>query len=164
MKVREAHFQDGLSADHGQIARDFGISRGQCLRQDVGAIRNLIRVSADGADPAAEAGCVSTGQIDLWLAEDKVRPRDKTSRSHCKASYSLSIRLDQEVFGTHDAVCFDQGVCGFDEFAHDCDDGDLCRFSCTGSQGRILLSYPGCSASPPAPACRGHHAGVYVLR
>ena len=70
LKVREAHFQDGLSGR--QIARDFGISRDSVAKMLAYSEPPGYRRTAPIRRPKLDA---FTGQIDLWLAEDKVRPR-----------------------------------------------------------------------------------------
>ena len=70
LKVRHAHFEDGLSGR--QIARDFGISRDSVSKMlaysEPPGYRRTAPVKRPKLDPY-------TGQIDHWLAEDKVRPR-----------------------------------------------------------------------------------------
>ena len=70
LKVREAHFQDGLSGR--QIARDFGISRDSVAKMLAYSEPPGYRRTAPIRRPKLDA---FTGQIDLWLAEDRVRPR-----------------------------------------------------------------------------------------
>ena len=70
MKVRRAHFQDGMSGR--QIARDFGISRDSVAKMLAYSEPPGYRRVAPVRRPKLDA---FTGQIDQWLAEDKVRPR-----------------------------------------------------------------------------------------
>lgn len=70
LKVRHAHFEEGLSGR--QIARDFGISRDSVSKmlaysEPPGYLRTaaIKRPKLD----------LYVAQIDLWLAEDKTRPR-----------------------------------------------------------------------------------------
>lgn len=69
LKVRHAHFQDGLSGR--QIARDFGISRDSVAKMAYSEPPGYRR-TAPGRRPKLDA---FKSQIDQWLAEDKVRPR-----------------------------------------------------------------------------------------
>ena len=70
LKVRHAHFQDGLSGR--QIARDFGISRDSVAKMlaysEPPGYRRVAPIRRPKLDPF-------TAQIDQWLAEDTVRPR-----------------------------------------------------------------------------------------
>lgn len=70
LKVRRAHFQDGLSGR--QIARDFGISRDSVAKMLAYSqppwYRRMAPIRRPKLDPF-------TDQIDQWLAEDKARPR-----------------------------------------------------------------------------------------
>ena len=70
LKVRRAHFQDGLSGR--QIARDFGISRDSVSKMlmysEPPGYRRTAAIKRPKLDPYIR-------QIDEWLAEDKVRPR-----------------------------------------------------------------------------------------
>lgn len=70
LKVRRAHFQDGLSGR--KIARDFGISRDSVAK-------NLAYSEPPGYRRATPIRRPKLGafteQIDQWLAEDKARPR-----------------------------------------------------------------------------------------
>ena len=70
LKVRHAHFEEGLSGR--QIARDFGISRDRVAKMlaysEPPGYRRTARIKRPKLDPY-------TGQIDQWLAEDKARPR-----------------------------------------------------------------------------------------
>ncbi|MGR3507946.1 MAG: IS21 family transposase [Sulfitobacter sp.] len=70
LKVRQAHFQDGLSGR--QIARDFGVSRDSVAKMLAYSEPPGYRRTAPIRRPKLDA---FTGQIDQWLAEDKVRPR-----------------------------------------------------------------------------------------
>jgi len=70
LKVRQAHFQDGLSGR--QIALDFGISRDSVAKMLAYSEPPEYRRTAPIKRPKLDA---FTGQIDQWLAEDKVRPR-----------------------------------------------------------------------------------------
>ncbi len=70
LKVRQAHFQDGLSGR--QIARDFGISRDSVAKMLAYSEPPGYRRTAPIRRPKLDA---FTDQIDQWLAEDKVRPR-----------------------------------------------------------------------------------------
>ena len=70
LKVRQAHFQDGLSGR--QIARDFGISRDSVAKMlaysEPPGYRRTAPIQRPKLDPYAD-------QIDQWLAEDQRRPR-----------------------------------------------------------------------------------------
>ena len=70
LKVRQAHFQDGMSGR--QIARDFGISRDSVAKMlaysEPPGYRRVVPIRRPKLDPFI-------GQIDQWLAEDKTRPR-----------------------------------------------------------------------------------------
>ena len=70
LKVRHAHFQDGLSGR--QIARVFGISRDSVAKMlaccEPPGYRRVTPIRRPKLDPF-------TAQIDQWLAEDKARPR-----------------------------------------------------------------------------------------
>lgn len=70
LKVRHAHFEDGLSGR--QIARDFGISRDSVSKMlaysEPPGYRRTAPIKRPKLDPYS-------AQIDLWLAEDKTRPR-----------------------------------------------------------------------------------------
>ena len=70
LKVRQAHFQDGLSGR--QIARDFGISRDSVAKMlaysEPPGYRRMAPIRRPKLDPHAD-------QIDQWLAEDQGRPR-----------------------------------------------------------------------------------------
>jgi len=70
LKVRRAHFQDGLSGR--QIARDFGISRDSVAKilaySEPPGYRRTAEIKRPKLDPYID-------HIDQWLAEDKVRPR-----------------------------------------------------------------------------------------
>ena len=70
LKVRQAHFQDGLSGR--QIARDFGISRDSVAKMLAYSEPPGYRRTAPIRRPKLDA---FIGQIDRWLAEDKARPR-----------------------------------------------------------------------------------------
>lgn len=70
LKVRQAHFQDGLSGR--QIARDFGISRDSVAKMLTYSEPPGYRRTAPIRRPKLDA---FTGQINQWLAEDKARPR-----------------------------------------------------------------------------------------
>lgn len=70
LKVRHAHFEEGLSGR--QIARDFGISRDSVSKMLAYSEPPGYRRTAPIMRPKLDA---FTGQIDQWLAEDKVRPR-----------------------------------------------------------------------------------------
>ena len=70
LKVRHAHFQDGLSGR--QIARDFGISRDSVAKMLAYSEPPGYRRTAPVRRPKLDA---FTSQIDQWLSEDKVRPR-----------------------------------------------------------------------------------------
>ena len=70
LKVRQAHFQDGLSGR--KIARDFGISRDSVAKMLAYSEPPGYRRTAPIRRPKLDA---FTGQIDRWLDEDKVRPR-----------------------------------------------------------------------------------------
>lgn len=70
LKVRRAHFQDGLSGR--QIARDFGISRDSVRKMltysEPPGYRRTAQIKRPKLDPYVD-------QIDQWLAEDEGRPR-----------------------------------------------------------------------------------------
>jgi len=70
LKVRRAHFQDGLSGR--QIARDFGLSRDSVSKMlaypEPPGYRRTAVIKRPKLDAYAD-------QIDQWLAEDKGRPR-----------------------------------------------------------------------------------------
>jgi len=70
LKVRRAHFQDGLSGR--QIARDFGISRDSVAKMlafsEPPGYRRTAEVKRPKLDPYID-------QINQWLSEDKTRPR-----------------------------------------------------------------------------------------
>ena len=72
LKVRHAHFEEGLSGR--QIARDFGISRDSVAKMlaysEPPGYRRTAPIKRPKLDPY-------TDQIDQWLAEDKVRPRNQ---------------------------------------------------------------------------------------
>lgn len=70
LKVRHAHFEEGLSGR--QIARDFGISRDSVSKMlaysEPPGYRRTAPIKRPKLDPYV-------AQIDQWLAEDKDRPR-----------------------------------------------------------------------------------------
>jgi len=70
LKVRHAHFEDGLSGR--QIARDFGISRDSVAKMlaysEPPGYRRTAPIKRPKLDPYVP-------QIDEWLEEDKARPR-----------------------------------------------------------------------------------------
>lgn len=70
LKVRHAHFEDGLSGR--QIARDFGVSRDSVAKMlaysEPPGYRRTAPIKRPKLDPYV-------AQIDSWLAEDKTRPR-----------------------------------------------------------------------------------------
>jgi len=70
LKVRCAHFHDGLSGR--AIARDFGISRDSVAKMLAYSKPPGYRRTASIKRPKLGA---FTDQIDIWLAEDKGRPR-----------------------------------------------------------------------------------------
>jgi len=70
LKVRLAHFQDGLSGR--QIARDFGISRDSVSKMLAYSEPPGYRRTAVVKHPKLDA---YVDQIDQWLAEDKGRLR-----------------------------------------------------------------------------------------
>ena len=70
LKVRRAHFQDGLS--ERAIARDFGISRDSVAKMLAYWEPPGYRRTAPIKRPKLDG---FTDQIDIWLAEDKGRPR-----------------------------------------------------------------------------------------
>ncbi len=70
LKVRRAHFQDGLSGR--AIAREFGISRDSVAKMLAYSEPPGYRRSVPVKRPKLGA---FTDQIDIWLAEDKTRPR-----------------------------------------------------------------------------------------
>ena len=70
LKVRRAHFHDGLS--DRAIARDFGISRDSVIKMLTYSEPPGYRRKAPIKRPKLDG---FTDQIDLWLGEDKTRPR-----------------------------------------------------------------------------------------
>ena len=70
LKVRQAHFQDGLSGR--QIARDFGISRDSVAKMLAYSEPPGYRRTAPIRKPKLD---LYTDQIEQWLSEDKARPR-----------------------------------------------------------------------------------------
>ena len=70
LKVRQAHFQDGLSGR--QIARDFGISRDSVSKMLTYSEPPGYRRTAAIKRPKLDA---FTDQIEHWLSEDQGRPR-----------------------------------------------------------------------------------------
>ena len=70
LKVRRAHFQDGLSGR--QIARDFGISRDSVRKMLAYSEPPEYRRTAAIKRPKLD-GFID--QSDQWIAEDKGRPR-----------------------------------------------------------------------------------------
>ena len=70
LKVRQAHFQDGLSGR--RIARDFGIGRDSVAKMLAYSEPPGYRRTAPIRRPKLDA---FTCQIDQWLTEDKARPR-----------------------------------------------------------------------------------------
>lgn len=86
LKVRRAHFQDGLSGR--QIARDFGISRDSVLKMLPYSEPPGYRRTAAIKRPKLDT---YIGQIDQWLAEDKMRPRKQRHTSK-----RIFIRLRDE--------------------------------------------------------------------
>ena len=70
LKVRRAHFQDGMSGR--QIARDFGISRDSVRKMLAYSAPPGYRRTAAIKRPKLDA---YADQIDQWLVEDKGRPR-----------------------------------------------------------------------------------------
>lgn len=70
LKVRRAHFQDGLSGR--QIARDFGISRDSVSKMLSYSEPPGYRRTAAIKRPKLDA---YVDQIDQWLVDDKCRPR-----------------------------------------------------------------------------------------
>lgn len=70
LKVRRAHFHDGLS--DRAIARDFGISRDSVVKMLTYSEPPGYRRKAPIKRPKLDG---FTDQIDIWLAEDKGRPR-----------------------------------------------------------------------------------------
>mgnify|MGYP000875611719 FL=1 len=76
LKVRRAHFQDGLSGR--QIARDFGISRDSVAKMLAYSEPPGYRRTAAIKRPKLDA---YIDQIDQWLAEDKMRPRKQRHTS-----------------------------------------------------------------------------------
>ena len=70
LKVRRAHFQDGLSGR--QIARDFGVSRDSVSKMLAYSEPPGYRRTAPIRRPKLDG---YTDQIDQWLEEDKTRPR-----------------------------------------------------------------------------------------
>lgn len=76
LKVRRAHFQDGLSGR--QIARDFGISRDSVAKMLAYSEPPGYRRTAAIKRPKLDAYIDQIGQ---WLAEDKMRPRKQRHTS-----------------------------------------------------------------------------------
>ena len=76
LKVRRAHFQDGLSGR--QIARDFGIGRDSVRKMLACSEPPGYRRTAEIKRPKLDA---FVDQIDHWLVEDKVRPRKQRHTS-----------------------------------------------------------------------------------
>ncbi len=72
LKVRRAHFQDGLSGR--RIARDFGIGRDSVAKMLAYSEPPGYRRTAPIRRPKLDA---FTCQIDQWLTEDKARPRKR---------------------------------------------------------------------------------------
>ena len=70
LRVRRAHFQDGLSGR--RMARDFGISRNSVAKMLMYSEPPGYRRIAAIKRPKLDA---YINQIDQWLTEDKVRPR-----------------------------------------------------------------------------------------
>lgn len=70
LKVRRAHFHDGLSGR--AIARDFGICRDSVAKMLAYSEPPGYQRTAPIKRPKLDA---FTDQIDIWLAEDKTRPR-----------------------------------------------------------------------------------------
>jgi transposase len=70
LKVRQAHFQDGLSGR--QISRDFGISRDSVSKMLTYSEPPGYRRTAAIKRPKLDE---YTDQIEHWLSEDKGRPR-----------------------------------------------------------------------------------------
>ena len=70
LRVRRAHFHDGLSGR--AIARDFGISRDSVAKMLAYSEPPGYRRTASIKRPKLDA---FTDHIDIWLAEDKGRPR-----------------------------------------------------------------------------------------
>ena len=70
LKVRRAHFHDGLS--ERAVARDFGISRDSVAKMLTYSEPPGYRRKAAIKRPKLDG---FTDQIDIWLAEDKGRPR-----------------------------------------------------------------------------------------
>lgn len=70
LKVRRAHFHDGLSGR--AIARDFGISRDSVAKMLAYSEPPGYQRTAPIKRPKLDA---SADQIDIWLAEDRGRPR-----------------------------------------------------------------------------------------
>jgi transposase len=70
LKVRQAHFQDGLSGR--QIAQDFGISRDSVSKMLTYSEPPGYRRTAAIKRPKLDE---YTDQIEHWLSEDKGRPR-----------------------------------------------------------------------------------------
>jgi hypothetical protein len=77
LKVRRAHFQDGLSGR--QITRDFGISLDSVAKMlacsEPPGHRRTAEINQPKLDPYSD-------QIDQRLAEDKVRPRKQSHGAH----------------------------------------------------------------------------------
>ena len=76
LRVRRAHFHDGLSGR--AIARDFGISRDSVAKMLAYSEPPGYQRTAPIKRPKLDA---FTDQIDIWLAEDKTRPRKQRHTS-----------------------------------------------------------------------------------
>ncbi len=73
LKVRRAHFQDGLSGR--RIARDFGIGRDSVAKMLAYSEPPGYRRTAPIRRPKLDA---FTCQIDQWLTEDDLPPENRT--------------------------------------------------------------------------------------
>ena len=103
LRVRRAHFQDGLSGR--RIARDFGISRNSVAKMLMYSEPPGYRRIAAIKRPKLDA---YINQIDQWLTEDKVRPRKQRHtakrifehlRYECRFDGGYSIGLEADLAG-----------------------------------------------------------------
>ena len=90
LKVRHAHFQDGLSGR--QIARDFGISRDSVAKMLAYSEPPGYRRTAPIRRPKLDA---FTSQMDQWLAEDRSRPR-KQRHNTANIRIMAVLQLDKD--------------------------------------------------------------------
>ncbi len=96
LKVRRAHFHDGLSGR--SIARDFGISRDSVAKMLAYSEPPGYRRSAAIKRPKLDG---FTDQIDQWLADDKGRPR---KQRHTARRIFDRLRDECEFTGGHTIV------------------------------------------------------------